>query len=71
MRKRAANPIQVMVREFLTIVDLLALLNDPIFYGVRAPRGDGKLVAVIPGMFGSDSYLQPLNSWLRFLESAK
>jgi triacylglycerol lipase len=67
MRKRAANPIQVLVREFLTVVDFLALLNDPIFYGVRAPRGDGKLVAVIPGMFGSDSYLQPLNSWLRFL----
>src|SRR5690349_19477141 len=67
MRERAANPFQVMVREFLTVVDLLALLNDPIFYGVRAPRGDGKLVAIIPGMFGSDSYLQPLNNWLRRL----
>jgi pimeloyl-ACP methyl ester carboxylesterase len=67
MSERAVKPMQVMVRELLTVVDLLALLNDPIFYGVRAPRGDGKLVAVIPGMFGSDSYLQPLNNWLRRL----
>jgi triacylglycerol lipase len=67
MSERAVNPMQVIVRELLTVVDLLALLNDPIFYGVRAPRGDGKLVAVIPGLFGTNSYLQPLNNWLRCL----
>ena len=39
-------------------------MGDPIFYGAGVPRGDGRLVLVLPGLFGNDWYLQPLLSWL-------
>lgn len=55
----------VMIREMLTMVDMGALLTDPCFYGFGIPRGDGRLVAVLPGLFGSDLYLQPLRQWLQ------
>jgi triacylglycerol lipase len=64
MNERMGNPFEVMMRELLTVIDLEALLIDPTFYGVGVPPGDGKLVAMIPGLFGSDSYLLPLNNWL-------
>jgi|SRR5579863_909633 len=67
MSERMGNPIEIMMRELLTVVDLEALLIDPIFYGVRVSPGDGRLVAIIPGLFGSDFYLQPLSNWLRCL----
>ena len=54
----------VMIREMLTMVDLGALLADPVFYGTGVPRGDGKLVVAIPGLLGSDLYLEPLRRWL-------
>jgi triacylglycerol lipase len=54
----------VMIREMLTMVDLGALLADPVFYGIGVPRGDGKPVVVIPGLLGNDLYLQPLRRWL-------
>jgi triacylglycerol lipase len=54
----------VMIREMLTMVDLGALLADPAFYGIGIPRGDGKLVVVLPGLLGNDLYLQPLRQWL-------
>ena len=45
--------------------ELFALQRDPVFRGAGIPRGDGRLVLVIPGLFGSDFYLEPLRSWLR------
>jgi triacylglycerol lipase len=54
----------VMIREMLTMVDLGALLADPVFYGIGVPRGDRKPVVVIPGLLGNDLYLQPLRLWL-------
>jgi triacylglycerol lipase len=45
--------------------ELIALQRDPVVRGVGVPRGDGRLVLVIPGLFGSDVSLQPLQSWLR------
>src|SRR5438093_13117111 len=54
----------VMIREWLTMVDLGALLADPVFYGIGVPRGDRKPVVVIPGLLGNDLYLQPLRLWL-------
>jgi pimeloyl-ACP methyl ester carboxylesterase len=45
--------------------EFFALQRDPVFRGVGIPRGDGRLVLVIPGLFGSDFYLEPLRSWLR------
>jgi triacylglycerol lipase len=55
----------VMIREMLTMVDFGALMADPCFYGYGIPRGDGKLVVVLPGLLGNDIYLQPLRYWLR------
>jgi pimeloyl-ACP methyl ester carboxylesterase len=55
----------MMIREMLTMVDVGALLSDPCFYGYGVPRGDGRLVAVLPGLLGNDVYLQLLRQWLR------
>ena len=44
--------------------ELAALYRDPVFYGRGVPRGNHRLVVVVPGLFGSDVYLQPLRSWL-------
>ncbi|HEY2664404.1 MAG TPA: alpha/beta fold hydrolase [Candidatus Binataceae bacterium] len=53
-----------MIREFAAPADLARLLVDPIFWGRDVPRGDGRLVVVIPGLFGNDLYLEPLRYWL-------
>jgi triacylglycerol lipase len=39
-------------------------MADPVFYGVGAPRGDGRPALVLPGLFANDFYLQPMHSWL-------
>jgi pimeloyl-ACP methyl ester carboxylesterase len=51
-----------MIRE---AAELGRLFFDPIFYGANTTRGDGRLVVVIPGLFGGDFYLEPLRAWLR------
>jgi len=54
-----------MIRqEAFAVGELAALQRDPAFFGVGLPRGDGRLVLVVPGLFGNDAYLQPLHSWL-------
>ncbi|MBV8361992.1 MAG: hypothetical protein JO189_29280 [Deltaproteobacteria bacterium] len=50
-----------MIRE---AAELGRLLIDPVFYGAEVARGDGRLVVVIPGLFGGDLYLEPLRTWL-------
>ena len=40
------------------------LMGDPIFWGLGVPRGDGRSVLVLPGLFAGDGYLQPLRDWL-------
>ena len=54
----------VLRREAQAIGELAALHRDPVFLGRGVPRGDGRAVVVIPGLFGSDAYLQPLRGWL-------
>ena len=51
-------------REALAFGDIASLLRDPIYRGAGIGRGDGRLVAIIPGLFGSDFYLWPLRRWL-------
>jgi pimeloyl-ACP methyl ester carboxylesterase len=46
---------------------LAVLQLDPIFRGIGLPRGDGRVVLVIPGLFGNDLYLRPMHLWLRRL----
>jgi len=64
MVKAFCDVSSVMMREMLTMMDLGALLADPVFYGIGVPGGDGKPVVVIPGLLGNDLYLQPLRRWL-------
>jgi triacylglycerol lipase len=51
--------------ESLAVAEFAHLMSDPVFYGVGVPRGDGRLVLVLPGMFANDWYLEPLRFWLR------
>jgi pimeloyl-ACP methyl ester carboxylesterase len=44
--------------------EFVQLLADPVYYGAGVPRGDGRLVLVLPGLFGNDWYLSPLRAWL-------
>jgi triacylglycerol lipase len=55
----------ILLSEAGALNELFALQRDPVFRGVGIPRGDGRLVLVLPGLFGSDFYLEPLRSWLR------
>jgi triacylglycerol lipase len=51
--------------ELLAAAEAARLLADPVYLGVGVPRGDGRLVLVLPGLFGNDVYLHPLRTWLR------
>jgi triacylglycerol lipase len=53
-----------LATEPLALAEFAQLVADPTYYGVGVPRGDGRLVAVLPGLFGNDWYLQPLHLWL-------
>ena len=53
-----------MRQEVYAVGELASLQRDPAFFGVGLPRGDGRLVLVVPGLFGNDAYLRPLHSWL-------
>ncbi len=55
---------QVIAREAFAFGEIAALLSDPIYRGEGVPRGDGRLVVIIPGLFGSDFYLWPLRRWI-------
>ena len=55
----------LLAAEARAMNELFALQRDPVFRGTGVPRGDGRLVLVIPGLFGSDLYLEPLHGWLR------
>jgi len=50
--------------EMFAAAELAALMTDPLYYGVGAPRGDGRPAVVLPGMFANDWYLRPLRTWL-------
>jgi pimeloyl-ACP methyl ester carboxylesterase len=41
------------------------LVGSSIYRGRDVPRGDGRIVMVLPGMFGNDLYLEPMHRWLR------
>src|SRR6185295_14371724 len=50
--------------EAFALGELAQLAADPVNYGFGIPRGDGRYVIVLPGMFASDTYLFPMRSWL-------
>lgn len=57
----------ILRREAAALGELAALQLDPCYAGIGLPRGDGRVVLVLPGLFGNDFYLQPLHHWLRRL----
>jgi thioesterase domain-containing protein len=61
----SSSSADILRREAAALSELAALQRDPCFSGVGLPRGDGRLVVVLPGLFGNDFYLQPLHHWLR------
>jgi len=54
----------VFAHEAQVISELAALHRDPVYYGRGVPRGNGRVVLVVPGLFGNDGYLEPLRMWL-------
>jgi len=58
-------PDDSFTREARAFAEFAALQMDPIYRGRGVPRGDGRLVLVLPGLFGNDLYLHPLRQWLR------
>ncbi len=50
--------------ETYALAEFAQLVSDPLYYGRGVPRGDGRLVLVLPGLFANDWYLYPLRSWL-------
>jgi pimeloyl-ACP methyl ester carboxylesterase len=64
MSKLADELFSTMIHEVTALVDAARLVTDPAFYGIGVSRGNGRRVVVIPGLFGNDLYLQPLNDWL-------
>lgn len=62
MAAQHADPIRIEARAGIELAQLQA---SPAFYGRGMPRGDGRPVVVVPGLFGNDVYLTPLRTWLR------
>jgi pimeloyl-ACP methyl ester carboxylesterase len=60
----AARRESALRSEALALAEFAQLFADPLFYGVGAPRGDGRLALVLPGLFANDWYLWPLRAWL-------
>jgi pimeloyl-ACP methyl ester carboxylesterase len=60
----AQEAAPALARETFAWTEFVQLLADPVYYGAGVPRGDGRLVLVLPGLFGNDWYLQPMRSWL-------
>ena len=53
-----------MLDEAAALREYWALRLDPVYRGRGVPRGDGKPVLVLPGLFGNDFYLTPIRAWL-------
>jgi pimeloyl-ACP methyl ester carboxylesterase len=53
-----------LINECAAALELAGLVVDGVFYGRGVPHGDGKVVVVVPGLFGGDFYLRPLRGWL-------
>ncbi len=54
-----------MLQEARIGEEFALLLKSPLFRGREVPRGDGRPVLVLPGLFGNDLYLEPMHRWLR------
>jgi pimeloyl-ACP methyl ester carboxylesterase len=53
-----------LTSEVRAFSEFAALRRDAVYRGEGVPRGDGRVVLVLPGLFGNDTYLRPLRAWL-------
>ncbi len=53
--------------EVRALAEYWRLIRDPLYQCHGLPRGDGRRVLLLPGLFANDIYLQPMRSWLRRL----
>jgi pimeloyl-ACP methyl ester carboxylesterase len=60
----ATAMIGLAIEAIQSAAEYARLVADPVFFGIGVPRGDGHPVMVIPGLLGSDSYLETLRGWL-------
>ncbi len=56
---------ELAARAWQPAVEFGQLLQEPVFWGLGVPRGNGHPVLVLPGLFAGDRYLDPLRGWLR------
>jgi pimeloyl-ACP methyl ester carboxylesterase len=56
-----------LLGEWWAAGELARLMASPVYYGVGLPRGTGRTVLLLPGLFGNDLYLEPVHRWLRRL----
>jgi len=54
-----------MLSELTVIPEYWDLVMSSVYRGQGMPRGDGRRVLVIPGLFGTDIYLRTMRTWLR------
>ena len=47
------------------MTDYWSLVLSPVYQGEGMPRGDGRYVLVIPGLFSANIYLRTIRTWLR------
>jgi len=51
-------------KESRALFEYWSLQVAPVYRGAKVAKGDGKIVLVLPGLFGNDFYLRPLRGWL-------
>ena len=54
-----------MASELGAVREFWELRADPVYQGRGVPHGSGRQVLVVPGLFGTDFYLNPMRTWLR------
>jgi pimeloyl-ACP methyl ester carboxylesterase len=64
-RKDPSPSERSLASEARAFAEFADLRRDPVYRGAGVARGDGRLVLVLPGLFGNDAYLNPLRGWLR------
>jgi len=62
---RMADMTGTLRKEGEVVAEYFRLLASAEYRGRDLPRGDGRVVLVLPGLFGNDFYLTPLRTWLR------
>ncbi len=60
----ATAVIGLTIEAIQGLAEYARLVADPVFFGIDVARGDGHPVIVIPGLLGTDGYLETLRGWL-------